>query len=166
MNSKINEYLTCNIFVLGSEPFIPDYVIAFALQADLDACHKITKHYQKISSRNKSITRSIPQKLFLTLVATCLLDGDELFYRYRPILCSPLIFLLTANKLKTEVTKTLVAYLKSKKRKKSLVHLYDEALVDELLNHPDFQIRYVAELLKSCMRKYKTLPKEQLLFEV
>jgi hypothetical protein len=166
MSSKIQEYLYYKVLFIASEPFIPDYVIAFALQADLDACHKITKHYQKISRRNKIFTRPLRQKLFLDLVATCVTDADDLFYGYKPVLCSPLIFLLTANKLKTEVTKTLVAFLKSKKHKKSLVHLYDEALVDELLCHPDFQIRYVAQLLKSCMRKYKTLPKEQLLFEV
>jgi len=166
MHPSISKYLNQNVHIAAYRPYIPDYVVAHALGITVAQSNRLGLHYRKISDSDPQLTLRFSRKKFDSLVATCVLDADELFDKYRPILCSPTVVLFIANQIKNEVTVELRAFCKAKGLKRSFVYLYEEQLIEELLLHPNYHVRFLADLLHQCLPYYKTLPKEYMVFKV
>jgi hypothetical protein len=166
MHPSLSKYLKQNIYVKAYRPYVPDFVVAHALGITVVQSNRLGLHYRKISDSDPQLTLRFSKKLFDSLVATCIMQAHELFDKYRPVLCSPLVVLLIANQIKNEVTGDLRVFAKSKGLKRSFIYLYNEQIIEELLLHPNYHVRFLADLLHQCLPYYKTLPKEYLIFKV
>lgn len=166
MHPTISKYLSQQVYIMAYRPYIPDFVLASALNVSVEQIYRYGLHYRKISDSDPQLTLRFSKKLFDSLVSTCVLEANELFDKYRPILCSPTVVLFIANQIKNEVTAELRAFCKAKGLKRSFVYLYEEQLIEELLLHPNYHVRFLADLLHQCLPYYKTLPKEYLIFKV
>lgn len=166
MKLTIAKYLSQKVYILSNRPFVPDFVLAHAFDISLEESSHFANYYRRISQPEFELTYRLPKKLFQQLVATCVSDSKKLFGSYSPILCSPLIVLLIANKVKNGTTDELRNISKAKGLKQSLVYLYDESIIKELQQHQNFRIRFLGHLLHQCLPYCKNLPKEYLVFKV